>query len=142
MSKFGDAFSTARKAGKKEFTFEGKRYHTRTREEEAQRTAPKSESKAAPKSESKAAPKSETKVVSKTDPRDTKRNIPREIITTLKRNAQRDTENYGLPEGVAPAIKAKLKDLGGKYGTKAMREEAAKAGKKGMARGGSYKKGK
>jgi len=32
---FGDAFKTNRAAGKKEFTYKGKRYHTRTKEEEA-----------------------------------------------------------------------------------------------------------
>lgn len=36
-SKFGQAFAAARKAGKKAFTFNGKSYHTRTREEEATR---------------------------------------------------------------------------------------------------------
>ena len=35
---FGQAFAAARKAGKKEFTFKGKRYHTRTKEEEAKKT--------------------------------------------------------------------------------------------------------
>jgi hypothetical protein len=34
MSKFGDAFAAARKAGKEEFTFNGKKYHTRTKDEE------------------------------------------------------------------------------------------------------------
>jgi Tfp pilus assembly major pilin PilA len=34
---FGKAFAAARKAGKKEFTWKGKRYHTRTKEEEAKR---------------------------------------------------------------------------------------------------------
>jgi hypothetical protein len=34
---FGKAFAEARKAGKKEFTWNGKRYHTRTKEEEAAR---------------------------------------------------------------------------------------------------------
>ena len=32
---FGDAFNAARSAGKKEFTYKGKKYHTRTKEEEA-----------------------------------------------------------------------------------------------------------
>ena len=32
---FDKAFATARKAGKKEFTWKGKKYHTRTKEEEA-----------------------------------------------------------------------------------------------------------
>ena len=31
--KFGDAFASARKAGKKEFTWKGKRYRTKTKEE-------------------------------------------------------------------------------------------------------------
>ena len=31
---FGDAFNAARSAGKKEFTYKGKKYHTRTKEEE------------------------------------------------------------------------------------------------------------
>lgn len=34
---FGKAFAAARKEGKKEFTWNGKRYHTRTKEEEAAR---------------------------------------------------------------------------------------------------------
>jgi len=34
---FGDAFKTNRAAGKKEFTWKGKRYHTRTKEEEAKK---------------------------------------------------------------------------------------------------------
>ncbi len=33
MSKFGDAFAAARKAGKKEFTWNGKRYNTKLKEE-------------------------------------------------------------------------------------------------------------
>lgn len=35
MSKFGDAFKEARAAGKKEFIFNNKRYHTKTKEEMA-----------------------------------------------------------------------------------------------------------
>lgn len=34
MSAFGDAFKAARAAGKKTFTFNGKSYHTRTKEDE------------------------------------------------------------------------------------------------------------
>ena len=34
---FGDAFKNARKNGKKEFTWKGKKYHTRTKEEEAKK---------------------------------------------------------------------------------------------------------
>lgn len=33
LSKFGAAFAAARKAGKQEFTFGGKKYHTRTKED-------------------------------------------------------------------------------------------------------------
>ena len=33
MTAFGDAFKAARKAGKKEFTFGGKSYHTKTKED-------------------------------------------------------------------------------------------------------------
>lgn len=40
MVKFGEAFAAARKAGKKEFTHNGKKYHTRTKEEEGKK-APK-----------------------------------------------------------------------------------------------------
>lgn len=40
MVKFGDAFAAARKAGKKEFTWSGKRYNTKTKEEAAKK-APK-----------------------------------------------------------------------------------------------------
>ena len=39
VSDFGSAFSAARKAGKKEFTYKGKKYHTRTKEEDAARTS-------------------------------------------------------------------------------------------------------
>lgn len=35
---FGDAFKTAKKAGKTEFTWKNKKYHTRTREEDAIKT--------------------------------------------------------------------------------------------------------
>jgi len=34
VSKFGDAFAAARKAGKKVFTFNGKKYNTRTKDDE------------------------------------------------------------------------------------------------------------
>ena len=37
MSAFGDAFKAARAAGKKTFTFNGKSYHTRTKEDEAKK---------------------------------------------------------------------------------------------------------
>jgi hypothetical protein len=37
VSSFGKAFAEARKAGKKEFEYKGKKYHTRTKEEEAAR---------------------------------------------------------------------------------------------------------
>ena len=36
---FGQAFAAARKAGKKTFTYKGKSYHTRTKEEDAARTS-------------------------------------------------------------------------------------------------------
>ncbi len=36
---FDQAFASARKAGKKEFTYKGKKYHTRTKEEDAARTS-------------------------------------------------------------------------------------------------------
>jgi hypothetical protein len=45
MSKFGDAFAAARKAGKKEFMFGGERKNTRMRDEESAKPA----AKAAPK---------------------------------------------------------------------------------------------
>jgi len=52
--KFGEAFAEARKSGKKEFEWNGKMYHTRTKEEEAKsKPAPKAE---APKPAPKAAP--------------------------------------------------------------------------------------
>jgi len=35
LSEFGRAFAEARKSGAKEFTFKGKKFHTRTAEEEA-----------------------------------------------------------------------------------------------------------
>jgi len=41
LSEFGQAFSDARKAGKKEFEYKGKKYHTRTKEEESARTTKK-----------------------------------------------------------------------------------------------------
>jgi len=39
ITPFGQAFSSARKEGKETFTFGGKSYHTRTREEESARIA-------------------------------------------------------------------------------------------------------
>ena len=35
LSEFGQAFADARKSGAKEFTFKGKKFHTRTADEEA-----------------------------------------------------------------------------------------------------------
>ena len=46
MSAFGDAFKAARAAGKKTFTFNGKSYHTRTKEDEAKPAAKPDVSKA------------------------------------------------------------------------------------------------
>jgi hypothetical protein len=40
MSEFKKAFAAARAAGDKEFTFGGKKYHTRTKEEEAKKRKP------------------------------------------------------------------------------------------------------
>ena len=55
MSAFGDAFKAARAAGKKTFTFNGKSYHTRTKEDEA-----KAKPEAKPKPDAaKSMPKSE-----------------------------------------------------------------------------------
>lgn len=49
MSAFGDAFKAARAAGKKTFTFNGKSYHTRTKEDEAKAKKPDvSKAKAGP----------------------------------------------------------------------------------------------
>lgn len=39
-SSFGSAFAAARKAGKKEFTWNGKKYHTKTKEEMGGKGAP------------------------------------------------------------------------------------------------------
>lgn len=36
MATFGKAFAAARKAGEKEFTFNGKKFHTRTKEEDVE----------------------------------------------------------------------------------------------------------
>lgn len=49
MSKFGDAFSGARKAGKKTFTFGGKSYNTKTKEESAPTPRQRPKDKVAPK---------------------------------------------------------------------------------------------
>jgi len=51
MSAFGTAFAAARKAGKKEFTWNGKQYHTKTKEEMSKpvaSTGPKARPKASP----------------------------------------------------------------------------------------------
>ncbi len=50
ISKFGQAFQAARKAGKKEFSFNGKKYHTKTKEEMApKKQAPIPKQRPAPK---------------------------------------------------------------------------------------------
>ena len=54
--KFGDAFASARKAGKKEFEWNGKMYHTRTKEEEAAKSKPAPKAETAPKATPKPAP--------------------------------------------------------------------------------------
>lgn len=61
MSKFGDAFAAARKAGKAEFTFNGKKYHTKTKEEMADKGPTK------PKSRPDRAPKDATRPVARTE---------------------------------------------------------------------------
>lgn len=52
MVKFGDAFAAARKAGKKEFTWKGKKYHTKTKEEMAKAPTPAKRTTARPGSAS------------------------------------------------------------------------------------------
>jgi hypothetical protein len=51
MSAFGDAFKAARAAGKKEFTFNGKKYHTRTADDEKKSKVTKSDIAAANETE-------------------------------------------------------------------------------------------
>ena len=46
---FGQAFAAARKAGKKQFMYNGELKHTRTKEEEAKANSAKTETKATPK---------------------------------------------------------------------------------------------
>lgn len=55
MPSFKEAFASARKAGKKEFTWNGKRYHTRLKEEtKKSSSAPKTSPR--PKARPKASP--------------------------------------------------------------------------------------
>jgi len=58
--KFGEAFSSARKAGKKTFTWKGKSYTTKTADD-AKKVAPKPKSIAKPKAITKAKPKAKVK---------------------------------------------------------------------------------
>jgi len=60
MTKFGKAFAAARKAGKKEFTFGGERYHTRTREEDTPKKAAAPAAKATAPAAKAAAPSGKT----------------------------------------------------------------------------------
>lgn len=55
VSNFGKAFKAARASGKKEFTFGGKRYHTRTADEEKKTAAPAKASAAKPAAPAKKA---------------------------------------------------------------------------------------
>lgn len=102
MSKLGDAFSAARKAGKKESTFNGKRYSTRTREEDK------------PVLKTASAAKPAAKKVYEAD---------RKLGAATRDTTKRSIRNYRLPEATTSAMHDKKK-------------------KKGMACGGSYKKGK
>jgi hypothetical protein len=54
MSAFGEAFKKARAAGKKIFEYNGKKYHTRTKEDEKKKLTP---TKVTAKSKTKAKPK-------------------------------------------------------------------------------------
>lgn len=47
MMKFGEAFAAARKAGQKEFEWNGKKYHTRTKEEDEAKAKEKPKAKPA-----------------------------------------------------------------------------------------------
>ena len=90
MSEFGKAFAAARKRGEKEFSFGGKKYHTRTKEEESKKDTPKME---APKAE---APKKST-VETMRDT--TARKYDKDRLEEAKKTATPEPESKPTPRG-------------------------------------------
>ena len=74
MSKFGDAFAAARKAGKKTFTFQGKSYNTKTKEE-----AGSARPKAKPKASSTRPPRNASKDAMRGDAQRNKPSRPQSV---------------------------------------------------------------
>jgi hypothetical protein len=108
MTKFGDAFAAARKAGKKEFTHNGKKYNTKTKEE--------------------AAAKGPSKVP---DRRPDTKKAPKEPVKGLKKVTAPKPKPSQLPDGRKPT-------KGKKYTGPAGTPNAARAARKGYKTGGGF----
>jgi hypothetical protein len=91
-SEFGKAFAAARKGGEKEFTFNGKRYNTRTADEEA------ASKKAA--SDAGMRKKSDMVVALTKAERDAPSDANRKVVSEAKRKAVEDYGTAKLAEGM------------------------------------------
>lgn len=91
-SEFGKAFAAARKAGEKEFSFNGKRYHTRTAEEES---AAKKE-----KSDASMRKKSDMVVALTKAEREAPSEENRKVVSEAKRKAVEDYGSSKMAEGM------------------------------------------
>lgn len=115
MSAFGEAFKAARSAGKKEFTYKGKRYNTRTKDDEAKNskknTAAVSKD-AAKKIEARAkTPNTETKVTAKAPKAKTPKAKAPKAKTTDSKAGQAYKRMAASKDGV-PGRKKKAKKKG------------------------------
>ena len=104
---FGQAFAAARKAGKKEFMYNGKPYHTRTKEEEAARAKPAS-AKAKP-----ASTKTNTASENKTEYKG-----PRAETVNKLLNEQTTNKSYGGSMKKKTVKKTVKRRAGGSVGSK------------------------
>jgi hypothetical protein len=120
---FSTEFAAARKAGKKEFTFKGKKYHTRTKEEKPKAAAPKTSLRpkarpAAKKEPIKVKPRPLPARVAKDAPQTSLRPKARPSVkvtsagpTTRSKASPSETSSAGFFSALKKKAEAKLKEL-------------------------------
>jgi len=120
---FGKAFRAAKDAGKKEFTYKGKKYHTRTKDEDKKATANPPIPKSRPKTEKKVEKKIEKKV-------DAPLKKVQKNITAGKNTG------FGPKGNIFPTSPEERKELMKKYGgTGSEAAKNSKVGKQGNRKG-------
>jgi hypothetical protein len=120
---FGKAFRAAKDAGKKEFTYKGKKYHTRTKDEDKKATANPPIPKSRPKTEKKVEKKIEKKV-------DAPLKKVQKNITAGKNTG------FGPKGNIFPTSPEERKELIKKYGgTGSEAAKNSKVGKQGNRKG-------